>query len=244
MTLTSRERLDPATARRVARAVRICQDAGVMDMNGHVSLRDPEDPATMWINSRKASRATLLGSDVVPVDLPSGTRIGSGDEQPSEFHIHREIYRLRPDVGAIVHAHPFSILGLSAAGHALRATSAIATFLPEGGAPIFESAVLINTERRGAALAQTLGDAPVVVLRQHGAVTVGATLEEAVVRLICAEDNARVQQAALQMGTPRYIVGEELAVLAAENWPTVAYTKHWHYHEQNALRHGALAGMD
>lgn len=236
--------LESSLATRIARAVRIAVDAGVMDMNGHVSLRAPDGQQTLWINSRKASRSTLTERDIVPVDMATGERIGSGDEPPSEFHIHREMYRIRPDISAIVHAHPPAILTLSAVGYALRATSAIGTFLPEDGAPVFDTAVLINTERRGVALAQALGAAPVVVLRQHGVVVVGATLEEALVRLICSEDNARVQLAALQIGTPRYIGGEELAVLAAENWPAVAYTKHWHYHEQNALRRGVFAGLD
>jgi ribulose-5-phosphate 4-epimerase/fuculose-1-phosphate aldolase len=228
---------------RVARAVRVCQAAGVMDMNGHVSLRDENAPNLMWINSRKASRSTLTAADIVPVDLDAGTRIGAGDEPPSEFHIHREIYRRRPDVMSIVHSHPTHILALSTAGQPLLPATAIGSFLPEQGAPLFDSAVLINTEQRGNALAQTLGPAPVVVLRQHGTVTVGGTLEQAVVRMICAEDNARLLCIALQTGTPRYLRGEELAVLARENWAPVSYTKHWHYHEETAQRAGAFEGI-
>lgn len=227
----------------VARAVRVCQAVGVMDMNGHVSVRDPAAPQTMWINSRKASRSTLTAADIVPVDLDRGARIGEGDEPPSEFHIHREIYRRRPDVSAIVHSHPTNILALSTAGEPLKPATAIGSFLPENGAPMFDSAVLINTEKRGSAVAETLGDAPVLVLRQHGTITVGGTLDEAVVRMICAEDNARLQFMALQIGQPRYLRGEELAVLASENWQPVSYRKHWHYHEETARRHGALDGL-
>ena len=229
---------------RVARAVRVCQAAGVMDMNGHVSVRAENAAQVMWINSRKASRSTLTAADVVPVDLDAGLRIGAGDEPPSEFHIHREIYRRRPDVSAIVHSHPTHILALSVAGQRLLPATAIGSFLPEEGAPVLDSAVLVNTAQRGAALAQTLGDAPVVVLRQHGTVTVGRTLEEAVVRMICAEDNARLLCIALQTGTPRYLHGEELAVLARENWQPVSYIKHWHYHEETAQRAGALDGVE
>jgi ribulose-5-phosphate 4-epimerase/fuculose-1-phosphate aldolase len=102
--------------------------------------------------------------------------------------------------------------------------------------------VLINTEARGKALARALGDAPALVLRQHGTVTVGRTAEEAVVHMICAEENARLQWKALQAGTPRYLAGEELVNLARENW-TNAYEKYWHYHNETARRHGFYDGL-
>ena len=219
------------------------QRIGVMDMNGHVSERDPDQPSIMWINSRKASRSTITMNDVVPFDIEAGKRIGEGDEPPSEYHIHTEIYRRRPDVFSIVHSHPEHILTLSAAGHRLRQVSAICPFLPAEGAPLFDSAVLINTKERGTAVATVLGDAGAVVLRQHGTVVVGGSLEEAVVRMICAEDNARLQFRTLQIGEPRYIAGEELAVLKKENLAPIIYRKFWHYHEESARTAGALDGI-
>jgi L-fuculose-phosphate aldolase len=227
----------------IARAVRICNAAKVMDMNGHVSARDPDRPNIMWINSRKASRSTLTASDIVPFDIEAGKRIGDGDEPPSEYHIHTEIYKRRPDVGAIVHSHPEHILILSVAGQPLRQVSAILPFLPEDGAPTFDSPVLINTVERGKALATALGEAGAVVLRQHGTVTVGASLEDAVVRMICAEDNARLQLGALRVGEPRYIRGEELKALARENLAPIIVRKFWHYHEESARVAGALEGL-
>lgn len=226
----------------VARAVRICNNANVMDFNGHVSLRDEHSPKTMWINSRAASRSTLGAADVVPFDIEAGTRIGDVDEPPSEYHIHREIYKLRPDVGAIVHSHPTFVLTLSINGQTIMPSTSVGSFLPEAGAPTFDTPVLINTVERGRALAKTLGEAPAVVLRQHGAVTVGATVEEAVVRMICLENNALLQYQALQFGAPKYLHGEELAVLKRENWGN-AVEKFWHYHEETAHRAGALDGI-
>jgi ribulose-5-phosphate 4-epimerase/fuculose-1-phosphate aldolase len=226
----------------VARAVRICNAADVMDFNGHVSVRDPRSAMTMWINSRAASRSTLRRADVVPFDIESGKRIGEVDEPPSEYHIHREIYKLRTDVGAIVHSHPTFVLTLSIDGQPVMPSTSVGSFLPESGAPTFETPVLINTVERGRALARTLGDSPAVVLPQHGAVTVGATVEEAVVRMICLENNAMLQYQALQVGKPNYLRGETLAVLKRENW-TNAVEKFWHYHEETALRAGALDGL-
>lgn len=227
----------------IARAVRICNAAKVMDMNGHVSARDPDDPNVMWINSRKASRSTLTAADVVPFDIAAGKRIGAGDEPPSEYHIHTEIYKRRTDVGAIVHSHPEHILTLTIAGHPLRQVTTVCPFLPEAGAPAFDSPVLINTTERGKALATQLGDADAVVMRQHGTVTTGPTLEDAVVRMICAEDNARLQIRALQIGEPRYLAGEEYAGLQRENLTPVIIRKFWHYHEESARVAGALEGL-
>ncbi len=228
----------------IARAVRICYATDVMDMNGHVSVRDASDPNIMWINSRKASRSTLTASDVVPFDIAAGRRVGEGDEAPSEWYIHTEIYKRRADVGSIVHSHPEHILALSIAGVPLRHVTNINPFLPEAGAPLFDSSVLINTQTRGAALAEQLGGAGAIVLRQHGTVAVGATIEAAVVRMITAEANAALQMKVLQMGTPpRYLEGEELRVLVEENARPIIIRKFWHFFEETARTKGALDGL-
>ena len=238
--------LDPTSTRYgdlIARAVRICNAAAVMDFNGHVSARDESDPNIFWINNRHASRSTLTAADIVPVDIRAGQRVGEGIEPPSEWRIHREIYRRRPEAGGIVHSHPPYLLTLSSAGQTLRPLISTGAFIPEGGAPVFDSAVLINTEARAIGMADAMGDADVCVLRQHGTVIVGGYAEEAVVRLICAEDNARAQYQALQIGTPTYFYGEELKVMAREHGGKHGIRKYWHYYEETASRSGALAGL-
>ena len=238
--------LDPQTSRYgdlIARAVRICNSANVMDFNGHVSARDADDANVMWINNRHASRSTLTAADVVPFDIAAGKRIGDGVEPPSEWYIHAEIYRRRPDAGGIVHSHPPYILTLSAAAHRLKPLNSTSSFIAEAGAPVFDSPMLINTAARGAGVAETIGSGPIVVLRQHGAVTLGAYAEEAVVRMICAEDNAKTQYQALQIGTPTYLHGEELRVLASEHGGPHGIKKFWRYYEETALKTGALDGL-
>jgi L-fuculose-phosphate aldolase len=244
--MTTTQLPDPRTSRYgdlIARAVRICTAVGVMDFNGHVSARDADDPNVMWINNRHASRSTLTAEDIVPFDIAAGRRIGEGIEPPSEWHIHAEIYRRRPDAGGIVHSHPPYILTLSAAGQRIKPLTSTATFIPEAGAPVFDSPVLINTPARGVGMAEKLGDAPIVVLRQHGTVTVGGYAEEAVTRMICAEENAKIQYQALQIGTPTYFHGEELRLMMSEHGGPHAVKKYWHFHEESAQKNGALAGL-
>lgn len=227
----------------VARAVRILTSMELMDMNGHVSARDASSPSTMWINSRKASRSTLGARDIVPIDLSSGVRIGKGDGPPSEYHIHKEIMRRRPEVGGIVHSHPDFIVTLSIVGHKLQPVTGIGSFLPED-VPVFDDASLINTEERGKAVAELLGEGPVIVLRGHGVVVVGATPQEALARYVCAEKNARIQYKASALGKPHVLHGAELEFVRRETWTPVIVAKHWHYHEETARRSGALDGID
>lgn len=227
----------------VARAVRILTSLDLMDMNGHVSARDGQSPGTMWINSRRASRSTLRAEDVVPVDIATGTRIGEGAEPPSEFHIHRAIMLRRRDVGGVVHAHPDNIVTLSIVGRSLVPVTGIGSFLPESGVPTFSDSSLINTEERGEAVAELLGDGAAVVLRGHGAVIVGASVEEALARYICAEQNARIQYKAAALGEPYVLRGDELAFVRSETWTPVITAKHWHFHEETARRSGAFEGL-
>jgi ribulose-5-phosphate 4-epimerase/fuculose-1-phosphate aldolase len=227
----------------IARAVRICVKAEVMDYNGHVSARDEGDPNVMWINNRHSSRSTLTAADVVPFDIAAGKRIGEGIEPPSEWYIHAEIYKRRDDVRGIVHSHPQYIRTLSAIGETLRPIDQVGAYLPEDGAPAFDSPVLINTPARGVAMAKALGEASIVVLRQHGVVVVGVSVENAVVRLVSAEINAKLQYQMLQVGKPRYLQGEELKTLATEGGGAHGTTKYWTYLEETARQGGAFEGL-
>jgi ribulose-5-phosphate 4-epimerase/fuculose-1-phosphate aldolase len=227
----------------IARAVRILSALDLMDMNGHVSARGGAAGETMWINSRRASRSTLRGADVVPVDLPSGIPSGDGDPPPSEFHIHREIMLRRPDVGAVVHSHPEFVVTLSVVGHKLQPVTGIGSFLPED-VPMFDDASLVNTRDRGAAVADALGEEPAIVLRGHGVVVVGSSVEEAVARCVCAETNARIQYQAALLGELHVLRGAELQAVRAETWTPLITTKHWHHHNETARRNGAFEGME
>lgn len=226
----------------VARSIRIINNAGVMQKSGHVAIRDAADPGVMWINSRKASRSSLTAADVVAVDLRTGARIGDGDEPPSELHIHREILRRRPDVGAVAHSHPKYVVALSVAGKTLVPVTVDGQFLP-AQTPMIDDARLINTEERGALVARLLGDASAVVLRGHGLVVVGCNVEEATTRLILAESNAWTQYMAAAVGEPRALRPDELADLQ-HTFDEKAVRKSWHYEEETARLAGALDGLD
>ena len=226
----------------VARAVRVLNSAGVMHMSGHLAVRDAGDPDRLWINSRKASRSTLTAKDIVPVDLTTGKRIGSGDEPPSELPIHLSVFRRRPDVKAIVHTHPEHVIALSIVDIPLMPVHLAAGFLPEQ-APVWDDPNIITSIDRGEILADHLGNENVLVIRGHGVVVIGATFEEAVARTVLVAENARIQCMANNLGTPRTLKGDELGRAAKQMCQPIVMKKHYHYHEETARARGGLDGV-
>ena len=227
----------------IARGLRMLNARGIMHKSGHVSALDPRDPNVLWINSRKASRSTLTVNDIVPVDVHTAERIGEGDEPPSEVHMHTSIYRRRKDVGSIVHSHPSYIVALSVAGKPLVPVTVDGFFLGES-APLFGDAGHVNTRARGDVVAEVLGLASVVVLRGHGVIVTGASIEESVTRIVQAEDNAHTLHLAWAIDEPKPLTPAELAAIAMTSATPKAIRKGWHYEEETARRSGAFEGVD
>ncbi len=99
--------------------------------------------------------------------------------------MHTEIYKARPDVGGVVHAHPFHAVILSATGRQLQ-TFHPASIAFGNGVPLFRGNQ-INTEQDGREVAETLGQGKALILKNHGAVTVGQNVADAVVRMYYLE---------------------------------------------------------
>lgn len=201
-------------------ANRILVNLGVLDAFGHPSIRHPE-VADSFLISRNRAPALVGAEDVQIYDLGGVTN----DDRPGylERFLHAEIYRARPEVQAIVHSHAASMVPFSISGTPLRAVWHMAGFLGEG-APVFEirnvagaaSDLLIRNGALGASLAEALGDAAVVLMRGHGFVAVGDSIEQAVARAVYADLNARAQAAAAQLGDYEPLTADE-AVAAAES---------------------------
>jgi ribulose-5-phosphate 4-epimerase/fuculose-1-phosphate aldolase len=197
-------------------ANRILVRQGVLDAFGHVSMRTEPDAETFWL-SRNLAPESVTVSDLLEHDLDGDT---AGARKPYlERFIHAEIYRQRPDVMAVVHSHSPSVVPFSVVGVPMRPVIHMAGFLGEQAAPVFEigevagdaTDLLITSSSLGAALAESLGDAPVALMRGHGSVIVGGSLIEAVYRAVYTEVNARAQSTALALGIPRYLTAGEAA---------------------------------
>ncbi|MFI8090725.1 class II aldolase/adducin family protein [Streptomyces sp. NPDC086080] len=193
---------------------------GVLDAFGHVSVRTAPGADTFWL-SRNLAPGSVTGADLLEHDLDGRT---DDPRRPYlERFIHAEIYRRRPDVMAVVHSHSPSVVPFSVVAAAMRPVLHMAGFLGERATPVFEisdvagdaSDLLITSSSLGAALAKTLGDASVALMRGHGAVAVGSSLQEAVYRAVYTEVNAHAQAAALALGQPRYLSAGEAATASA-----------------------------
>jgi L-ribulose-5-phosphate 4-epimerase len=200
--------------------------AEIIDFNGHASLRCG-DGRHMLINAGAAPRNALTLNDIVMVDFDGVPALGAAPP-PMEFPIHAEIYRRRPDVNAIIHAHPLWSTVLGMAGHEIRKVTMQASVL--GEIKMFSKIASINTLSQGRMLAETLADARVVMLQSHGSVCVGTDLIEAFALALYLEDTARRQYLALQLGPVIELTPLELAATAKNLWKPHLLEKLWDFH--------------
>ena len=154
-------------------AIRMLASADIVDHSGHGSAR--RDGGSFYINSAASARGALTTDDIVTVDL-DGNLVEGSARPPFEFHIHSEIYRIRPDVQAVVHTHPRWSTFLTMVGAPYRAVYAQGALL--GDIPLLDSPLSVNTRPMGERVAATLGGGPAVLLKSHGAVVVGSDVVE------------------------------------------------------------------
>lgn len=206
-------------------AIRMLERAGIIDHNGHGSAR--RDAGSFYINAGAAVRSTLTVDDLVAVDL-DGRLVEGSARPPLEFHIHAAIYRARPHVRAVMHTHPQWSTFLTMTGVPYQVVYAQGVLL--GDLPVVDSPLSVNTPASGEALASALGDRPAVLLKAHGAVTVGADVVEAFVLAAYLEENAYRQYMALQIGTPYVFSDAEQRACREKLWSPVLFRKTWdHY---------------
>src|SRR4029453_16586270 len=197
-------------------ANRILVDQGVLDGYGHVSVRHPADPQR-YLMSRSIAPELVTAADVMEDDLDSNPVEPRGRTTYLERFIHGEIYRVRPDVKAVVHDHSPSVIPFGVSTVPLRPLYHMSAFLG-GGGPVYDikpasgqsTDMRVRNPALGKSLAQTLGTRPVALMRGHGAVVVGASLPLVVFRAVYTEMNARLQAQAMTLGGPvTYLDDEE-----------------------------------
>jgi ribulose-5-phosphate 4-epimerase/fuculose-1-phosphate aldolase len=208
----------------VAMANRVLFKQGVVDAFGHVSMRHPVNPRNFLL-ARNMAPAQVAAADVLEFDEDSEPIDAGGRRVYLERFIHGEIYRARPDVLAVVHSHSPAVVPFGVVPSVpLRPVGHMSGFLG-AGAPVFEirccagdnSDLLIRSKELGACLADSLASNAVVLMRGHGSTVVGNSIYQAVFRAIYTESNARLQMAALQLGTPTYLTAGECVAAAAAN---------------------------
>jgi ribulose-5-phosphate 4-epimerase/fuculose-1-phosphate aldolase len=230
----------------LAEACRILAHAGLAeDILGHVSARTPGGD-TILVRSRSPHERGLLFT--TPADIhevaAGADPLPHGYRRPNEFPIHSQVLAARPDVNAVVHVHPPAVVACELAGLALRpivgAYNIPAMRMASDGFPVYPQSLLINTDELGGSVARTLGERPVCILRGHGIVTVGDTVEQAVIRALNIEILARMTLDATHRGTPPPEVPAEDIAAMPDLGSTFNDTYVWQYHRSRL----ELAGLD
>jgi ribulose-5-phosphate 4-epimerase/fuculose-1-phosphate aldolase len=182
----------------LAAASRILAAQGVVDGFGHVSMRHPGAP-DRYLMARSLAPALVTPDDILEYDLDSNPVNADGRSSFLERFIHGEIYKARPDVMAVVHSHSPSVIPFGLTQVRLQAMFHNAAFLA-AGVPVFDirekfgmTDLLVGSGEKGVALAQVMGRKDVVLMRAHGSVACGPTLQSAVFRAVYTEVNARIQ---------------------------------------------------
>ena len=214
--------VDPALIDDLVAANRILADQGVLDAYGHVSIRHPNNP-NRYLISRAMSPADVTAADIMEFDLDSNPVDRRGRSMFLERFIHGEIYKARPDVMAVIHSHSPGVIPFGITTVPLRPVFHTASFLWVG-VPIYEirdaggmTNMLVGNGDLAKALAATLGDKPVALIRGHGDVVVGPTVKRATIRAVYTEVNARLQTIALGLGGPINYVSPEEGALRDKN---------------------------
>jgi ribulose-5-phosphate 4-epimerase/fuculose-1-phosphate aldolase len=214
--------LDAALIEDLVAAHRILADQGVLDAYGHVSIRHPANP-NRYLISRAMSPANVTAVDIMEFDLDSNPVDQRGRSMFLERFIHGEIYKARPDVNAVIHSHSPGVIPFGVTNVPMRPVFHTAAFL-HVGVPVFEirdaggmTDMLVRNGALAKALAATLGDKPVALMRGHGNVVVGPNVKRATIRAVYTEVNARLQTIALGLGGPINYVSPEEGALRDKN---------------------------
>lgn len=205
----------------LAAASRILAERGVVDAFGHISHRHPDTPDRYFM-SRSMAPALVTPDDIIEYSLDSDPCNANGRGSFLERFIHGEIYKARPDINSIVHSHSPSVIPFGLVDAKMQAMFHNAAFLA-AGVPVFDISekfgatdMLVRDCPKGVAFAECLGDKDIALMRAHGLVACGSTLQTAVFRAVYTEVNARVQHwtVALSGGGPMAALDEEEGRLA------------------------------
>jgi len=239
---STKETPDPQLIDDLVAANRILYDQGVVDGFGHVSARHDADPARFLL-ARSMAPGLVTADDIMEFDLDGDALDPRGRTLYVERFIHSEIYKAYPEIKAIVHSHSPSIIPFGITNVPLRPIYHMSSFLG-AGVPVFEireaggaaTDMLIRDPALGAAVARKLGGSAVVLMRGHGNVVVGQSIEQVVFRAIYTEINAKLQAEALRLGQGEvaFLNADEAAKATATN--NRVLSRAWELWKQQAFR--------
>jgi len=170
-------------------------------------------PDRVLVTPRGRSKGDLAPEDLVEVDL-EGRRLWGAREASTELGMHLAILRARADVGAVVHAHPPVATGFATAGQSVDCDCVPELIATVGRVPLVPYGTP-GTPELGEQLLPLIAGHDALLLANHGAVTMGRTLEEALYRMESLEQGARILLVSRLVGGPVRLFQGDVARLDA-----------------------------
>ena len=169
---------------------------------GHITARDPECPDHFWVNPFGMYFGQIRASDLILVNHRGEVVEGKYPVNVAAFAIHSQVHRARPDVIAAAHSHSTYGKAWSSLGRLLDPITQDACAFYEDHAVFQDFAGVVYETSEGERIAQALGSNKAAILRNHGLLTVGHTVEEAAWWFITMDRSCHAQLLAEAAGAP------------------------------------------
>jgi ribulose-5-phosphate 4-epimerase/fuculose-1-phosphate aldolase len=202
---------------RLAAAFRLFSKFGFDEgVAGHITARDPERLDHFWVNPFAVNFGHVRASDLILVNHQGEVVEGDKPVNTAAFVIHSQIHAARPDVVAAAHSHSIYGKSWSAMGKLLDPiTQDVCAFYEDHAVFDDYTGVVLDLEE-GKRIAHALGDHKAAILRNHGLLTVGHTVDEAAWWFITMERSCQAQLLASAAGTPVLIDPEMARTTASQ----------------------------
>jgi ribulose-5-phosphate 4-epimerase/fuculose-1-phosphate aldolase len=191
----------------------LTREVGILDIQAHVSARSKTNP-DHWYMARFVAPGGASLSDMVEYDLESTPVQGPRNDNAREIFLHGQMFKARPDVMAVVHAHTpeFVAFGMS---------SVPLYWGPNKQVPVWDirpvnngRSGIVSSNPLGQSMAEKLGNNEAVLLWGHGISLTARSLPEVIHRVVALRSNARQQMASVSIGSsamPEAIVDDAAA---------------------------------
>ena len=224
-----------ALKRKLAQAYHVLHMEGLAEdtIRGHITARNEGN--RIYIKPWRLGFQEVTAKNLLGVDLEGNLVEGKG-RLHTELAIHLGIYQGRKDVFSVVHVHPlYSVILSSLFDGKLKIIGQNGMHFG-GGIPFYESEDLIRSKPQGTALARAMGDKSVLLMRNHGIVTAGRSLEEAAILAIDFEKAAREHLLASSFGKPTEVSREMAEAMVPKLFDLDQYSMMWDFYIRKLKR--------
>ena len=169
---------------------------------GHITARDPEHSDRFWVNPFGMSFKQIRASDLICVDHDGQVVEGDWPVNVAAFAIHSQVHQARPDIVAAAHSHSLHGKTFSSLGITLDPLTQDSCAFYGDHALFDDFTGVVDQVDEGARIASALGDNKMAILRNHGLLTVGTTVDAAAWWFITGERTCQSQLLAMSAGKP------------------------------------------